>query len=105
MSFLGQFKAMTNPEFDGRVWVAAYKTADNVLNEPATTANHDLRVRLARLVANEPSTYADTFVKRAAMNATIAATIQPDGTATCADSDIEFVVAGWWDRATSQLIR
>jgi len=103
MSFLGQFRAMTNPEFYGRVWVACYAVAEDVANESPTTPNHELRARLAALIENEPATYADTFVKRAAMNATIGASISEEGRSNAPDSDFEFVIAQWWDSATALL--
>lgn len=105
MSLLGQFNAMQNPAFYGRVWAACYKIADNVLNEDPTTPNHMLRVKLAQNMQAEPGTYADPFVKRCAMNASIGMTIDDDGVSTCPDGDIEYVVASVWESAALASLR
>jgi hypothetical protein len=74
MSFLGQFKAVENPEFYGRVWMACYKAADDVLNEDINTPNHGARVDFANRIQLDPVRYAKPLVRACAMNPTIGAT-------------------------------
>jgi hypothetical protein len=105
MSFLGQFKAMSNPDVYGRVWMAMYKIADNVINEDKSTPNHPQREALAEFIQIDPEPYAGVFVKKVVFNPSISTQIADDGSCTAPDGDIEFTVAGAWDLATAQLNR
>lgn len=104
MSYLGQFKALGNPDFYGRVWMAMYKTADDIINEDPATANHPLRFQLAQAIQVDPEPYAGTFVKKCAFNPSVANSINDAGFSDCADADLNWVVGSVWDLATSQFV-
>lgn len=100
MSFLGQFKAVNNPDFYGRVWMACYRTAEDVLNESVGEPNHAARADLAIRIEMDPEKWAKPLVWACAMNPTIGGTIDEDGVSTSPDGDIQYVVNSNWDRAT-----
>lgn len=75
---------ITDESFVGRVMMATQKAADDVINEDAGTAEHDIRLALANDIVLNPWANADLFAIGVARNPVI--------TAVSTDNDILFTV-------------
>ena len=94
---LRTYKALASDETQGRIVMAAFKMAQDVINE--STENNpywEPRREFARMVLRNPVGYKKEFVLRVLRNPTVVATARDDGSLAATDSDLEFVVSANW---------
>jgi len=93
MTLQDQFIETTNPQLQGRVQMAAAKTAQNVGSEDPSTPNHAARTALASRVAQTPTAYTGAFT-----NLLCAEGITQAST----DADISNMVSAVWNTMAGQ---
>lgn len=103
MSYAAQYKAFANPDTKGRIVFAAFKMAQDVLNEDASKPNYQSRRNLATVIQNDPFSLADKLTLTCFRNTVIAGSAQDDGTLSVEDSDIEYVLSSYWDFIASDM--
>lgn len=89
MTYARQWALYNDGPFQGRVAMALVNAAQQVQNEPGSTAFHDKRVRLAEYILVNPVSYVRLFLPYIAANPTISAA----GPEASSDGDLDFVVA------------
>lgn len=96
MSLETQAAMAAHPTFRKRVQAAMAKAAEQILGEPAATANRDERHALGTriLLPDGISRYTDVFARMVAANPTIGGASDQS---EVADNDIEFAVVSVWD--------
>lgn len=95
------YKMANDPLFMNRVSEALSRNAYNIITQEAANApDHDIRLELARRVADDVNAYAYRFARMVAGNASIAA--KAPNQAEVPDSDIEFAVNDVWKGFTRE---
>lgn len=87
-----------NETFVGRVREGIFESAIQIINEDPGTANHEARIRLARMVITAPDEWARRFAVGVTTNPnTGTGTSDPATDDADGDSALAFVIASIWD--------
>ncbi len=101
-----QAQLLTNTTFQQQVTGALIAAATNVINEAATTVNHQNRVAWANAIIASPTQQMQFFLPGMLTNPTVAgnagaATLTASGTVVL-DTDCDYVVASLYDKYANQ---
>lgn len=93
MAFIDEWNLVNDKVFRGRVSIALFHAALQILEEDPETVNHAARVQVASSVRSNPEGAVQWFILYVATNPNIASM----GPVSSNDSDISWVISSVWD--------